>query len=101
MTKPPHAKKWGRLTAATISLVSVDIIYCCIEKTLFSKSIFDSLFAPAFAQTCINVNDCSGSSYAVKKDFSLPNPTVAPTNAQGPTVFGSCSSAETYQMYVA
>ncbi len=53
------------------------------------------------AQTCININDCTGSSYAVKKDFTLSDPSSAPTNAAGAASGGSCSASVTYRTYVA
>ncbi|HKQ98142.1 MAG TPA: hypothetical protein VJV75_09730 [Candidatus Polarisedimenticolia bacterium] len=56
-----------------------------------------TLFAQA---TCVNVNDCTGNSYAVNADFALSNPTAAPLNAAGPTTGGSCRSTETYRTYV-
>jgi hypothetical protein len=49
----------------------------------------------------MNVNDCSGSSYAVMKDFSIMDPTTAPTDAAGATTGGFCSTNETYRTYVA
>ncbi|HEV8202354.1 MAG TPA: hypothetical protein VGS03_20270 [Candidatus Polarisedimenticolia bacterium] len=55
----------------------------------------------ARAQMCMNVNDCTGSSYAVKKDFGMADPTSAPSNAAGATTGGSCSASTTYRTYVA
>ncbi len=55
----------------------------------------------ARAQTCLDVNDCSGSSYTVKKDFTIADPGTAPSNAAGAATGGFCSASETYRTYVA
>jgi hypothetical protein len=49
----------------------------------------------------MNENDCTGSSYAVKKDFTLADPGTAPTSLAGASSGGFCSAAETYRTYVA
>jgi hypothetical protein len=49
----------------------------------------------------MNVDDCSGLSYAVRKDFLISDPAVAPANAAGATTGGFCSTNDTYRTYVA